>query len=338
MSGYAELKRQVSDAGLLDRDPLYYLVKFPATIALYAGAVALTVLGPSVWLQLAGAVLLAFALGQGGLLMHDTCHRQTNRPGRANDLLCLLTAPVLLGISSEWWMSKHNAHHSHPNQIGRDPDIEIGLAFTSEQAREARGFVRLVVKYQAYLFFPLLLFEAFHLKLASVKFLLRNRSKNRTAEAVLLVAHNAGLVVFAVFVLGPVWGAAYIVLCHALIGLYLGSIFAPNHKGMEVLPEDSKLDFLVRQVITARNVRGSRFRDLWYGGLNYQIEHHLFPNMPRNKLSKAQAIVQTYCREHGIPYHETGMFRSFVELLRGLHASSAPLREVVRPSAAEGEA
>jgi Fatty acid desaturase len=79
-----------------------------------------------------------------------------------------------------------------------------------------------------------------------------------------------------------------------MLGLYLGSVFAPNHKGMPILSRDDDSDFLRRQVLTARNVRGGRLTDLLLGGLNYQIEHHLFPSMPRPSLRRAQPLVHAY--------------------------------------------
>ncbi|MCH7800907.1 MAG: fatty acid desaturase, partial [Chloroflexi bacterium] len=88
-----------------------------------------------------------------------------------------------------------------------------------------------------------------------------------------------------------------------------------------------EMDFLRRQVLTARNVKGHPITDLWYGGLNYQIEHHLFPNMPRNNLKEAQKIIRVFCEEHSISYHETGVVQSVKEILQYLHQESAPLRE-----------
>jgi len=79
-------------------------------------------------------------------------------------------------------------------------------------------------------------------------------------------------------------------------------------------------------VLTSRTIKGSLLVDFWYGGLNYQIEHHLFPTMPRNKLRKAQAIVKAFCKEHAIAYHETTMLQSYCEILHCLHQVSAPLR------------
>ena len=112
----------------------------------------------------------------------------------------------------------------------------------------------------------------------------------------------------------------------AVFGLYMGSAFAPNHKGMPVVPRDVTLDFLRRQVLTSRNVRGGWFTDQLLGGLNYQVEHHLFPNMPRGNLRRAQAIVRQYCAERAIQYTETSLFGSYAMALRHLHALGAPLR------------
>jgi fatty acid desaturase len=102
--------------------------------------------------------------------------------------------------------------------------------------------------------------------------------------------------------------------------MYLGCAFAPNHKGMPVLSADDDTDFLRRQVITARNVRGGWLVDFLLGGLNYQIEHHLFPSMPRRSLRRAQLIIRAYCLQHGLPYVETGLFDSYRQALRYLHA------------------
>jgi fatty acid desaturase len=80
-------------------------------------------------------------------------------------------------------------------------------------------------------------------------------------------------------------------------------------------------------VLTSRNVRGSRLVDFALGGLNYQIEHHLFPSMPRPSLRRAQPLVRAFCAERRLAYSESSVFGSFVEALRHLHAAGAPLRQ-----------
>jgi fatty acid desaturase len=114
-----------------------------------------------------------------------------------------------------------------------------------------------------------------------------------------------------------------------LFGLYLGCCFAPNHKGMPILEEGKEPDYLRRQVLTSRNVRGSRVVDFLMGGLNYQIEHHLFPSMPRPSLRRAQPLVRAFCAERGVSYSESSVVGSYGEALRHLHQAGVPLRPAV---------
>jgi fatty acid desaturase len=128
-------------------------------------------------------------------------------------------------------------------------------------------------------------------------------------------------------VLSPGKAVLFLAVHQGLFGVYLGCTFAPNHKGMPTLTEDDQLDYLRRQVLTSRNVRGGRLVDVALGGLNYQIEHHLFPNMPTPNLRRAQPIVRAYCSELGVAYEQTGLLASYAQALRRLHEVGAPLRE-----------
>jgi fatty acid desaturase len=104
----------------------------------------------------------------------------------------------------------------------------------------------------------------------------------------------------------------------------MGCSFAPNHKGMPVLTGAEDLDYVQRQVLTSRNVRGHRLTDFVLGGLNYQIEHHLFPNMPRPNLRRAHPVIRNFCAEHDLPFVETSLPASYRLVLHHL-------REVGRP-------
>src|SRR5205823_1058138 len=153
---------------------------------------------------------------------------------------------------------KHNRHHANPNHEDEDPDIDIpALAFTTEQANAKHGLTRWVARHQAWLFFPLLCFEALMLRVSSVQALLRRELKHVTLEAI---------------------------------------------------------------------VRGGRWVDFLLGGLNYQIEHHLFPSMPRPNLRHAQILVNQFCARRDIPYSECGLLSSYAQVLRHLHAVGADLR------------
>jgi fatty acid desaturase len=329
-SDYAELSRRIKQAGLLRRRPAYYAAKSAATAGLLAaGWTAFLLLGDS-WWQLVTTVFLAFAFTQVAFLGHDAGHRQIFGTRRANGLLGLVLGNLLIGVSYSWWVGKHNRHHSNPNHTDLDPDVTIGvLAFTAAQASDKRGLVRAVVRYQAYLFFPLLLLEAGHLHVASIKAVLGGRERLDRVEALLLLVHAGAYVAMLLLVLSPLRAAAFLLLQQGLFGLYLGCCFAPNHKGMPMLQAGKEPDYLRRQVLTSRNVRGSRVVDFLMGGLNYQIEHHLFPSMPRPNLRRAQPLVRAFCTERGVSYRESSVFGSYGEALRHLHQAGAPLRPAV---------
>jgi fatty acid desaturase len=326
-SDYAELLRGVKLAGLLDRRRGYYLTKIAVTAALLAAGWATFVLLGDSWWQLAVAGFLAFVFTQIGFIGHDAGHRQIFQSRRANYLVGLVHGNLAIGLSYGWWVDKHNRHHAHPNQEGKDPDIGIGaLAFTASQAQAKRGVTRFIARHQKYLFFPLVLLEAVQLHVSSIRALAKRGLRHRSWEALLLGLHLAGYLAAVALVLSPVKAAVFILVQQALFGLYLGCSFAPNHKGMPVLGPDDETDFLRRQVLTARNVRGGPVVDFLLGGLNYQIEHHLFPSMPRPNLRRSQALIRAFCHLHGVAYYETTLLRSYAQALGHLHSVGRLLR------------
>jgi len=326
-SEYAELSRQVKEAGLLERRPGYYAWKFAVTIGLLAAGWAAFVVAGNSWWQLAVAAFLAVAFTQIGFLGHDAAHRQIFGTRRASYVAGVLLGNLGIGLSCGWWVDKHNRHHAHPNTEDADPDIAVGaLAFTAAQARTSRGAARLAYRYQAYLFFPMLLGEAVSLHVASIRALASQASRHRSWEAALLAAHVAGYLTAVLLVLPPVKAVVFIVVQQGLFGLYLGCSFAPNHKGMPILGAADQCDFLRRQAITSRNVRGGWLTDFALGGLNYQIEHHLFPSMPRPSLRHSQALIEAFCQQRGVPYCQASLVGSYSQALRHLHAIGRPAR------------
>ena len=326
MGEYAELKRLVKEKGLLEKQPGYYTYKIFLTLGMLAGSIALMFVLGSHWLQLLNAVLLAFVFTQIGFIGHDAGHQQVFRVPWKNEIINLVVN-FLLGVSRTWWVDKHNRHHSNPNQLRLDPDTFIPvLAFSEDQALSRHGFYGLVVRYQAYLFIPMLCLEGLGVRLASLQYMLRKKVKYSFAEPLLAGLSLIPLLGLPFYLMSPWQAVLFLLINQMLFGLYSASVFAPNHKGMPILEDDSRMDFIHRQVLTARNVKSHPLTDFWYGGLNYQIEHHLFSTAPRNRLRKLQKIVRSFCEERSIAYHETGVLRSYAEILRNLHSVSAPLR------------
>jgi fatty acid desaturase len=336
-SDYAGLSRQIRAAQLLERARWHYAWRISATALFFVACwFAVAAVGNS-WFVLVAAGVLGLASTQVAFLGHDGGHQQI-AASRAGNTIVGLLAGTLTGLSMGWWADKHNRHHANPNKEEHDPDIDEGvLVFTTTHAANRTGrLARLITAYQAVLFFPLLTLEGLNLHVASATWLAQTRTARlRRTEITLFVVHIAGYLGGALLVLTPLHALAFVAVHQAVFGLYMGCSFAPNHKGMPIIGASEKLDFLRRQVLTSRNVRGGWFVDELLGGLNYQIEHHLFPNMPRPHLRRAQRVVRQYCAEQRIAYTETGLFNSYAVALRYLHSLGAPLR-AARGSAETG--
>jgi len=324
-SDFARLSRRVARAGLLERRPGYYAARTAAVAALFAGGWTLFALAGDTWWQLPVAVLLAVAFAQVALLAHDLAHGQVLRSRRASRNAGYLAGNLAIGLGYGWWAEKHTRHHANPNHEDHDPDVAPQVLVWSErQAGQTRGLTRLVARHQAWLFFPLLTLEGLNLHVSSLRSL--RRVKNRGVEALLLILHDAAYLAAVFTVLSPGRALAFLAVHQACFGVYLGCVFAPNHKGMPMLTGADRPDFLRRQVLTSRNVGGGRLLDAALGGLNHQIEHHLFPSMPTPSLRRARPIVRAYCRQLGVPYTECGLIASWGQALRHLHAVGRSLR------------
>ena len=332
-SDFAPLVRAVRDAGLLERRRIAYAVRGSLTLASYAAICLVIVMVGNSWYQLINAAVFGLAWGQLAFLGHDAGHQAIFTRRRSNDALGRLLGNLLVGLSYGWWLDTHNRHHANPNHEDQDPDIGDGvLAFTMAQAAKRTGPVSgFIARRQAWLFFPLLTLEGISLHVDSVVAVKTDqfrsaRGGTRRFEAIGLVVHACLYVALLLLVMSPEKAVAFAAVHQAVWGVYMGSTFAPNHKGMPIVAPDQHLDFLRRQVLTSRNVRGGLLTDFLLGGLNYQIEHHLFPNMPRASLRHAQPLVRAHCEKLGLPYCEASLVGSYKAALTHLSAMGAPLR------------
>jgi fatty acid desaturase len=325
---YAELKRLVEASGLLKPQTGYFVTKIVVNaVLLGVGVFALRLVGLSPWWWWADVVFLSFVFVQIALLGHDVAHLQFIRAGRVNMALAFILGNLLVGVSRAWWKHNHDAHHARPNDLAHDPNVNIiFLACSPEQALTRPGWVRWIIRHQVALLLPIFCLEFFSMHQQSIQYALRRRPGCTRAELPLLVGHCVLYGTVLVGALGLSGALAFALVHHALTGLYMATIFAPNHKGMPLAPTfHVASEFLREQVLTARNIRGNRFIDSMYGGLNYQIEHHLFPSMPRNNLRRARPIVQRYCELHDVAYRETSFLESWREIIAHFGAVSRAL-------------
>ena len=316
---FTELAKAVGASGFMRRRYGYYWIRLIAAPLVIAIALAAFVMIGDTWWQLLIAAALAVIFTQVAMLGHDAAHRQIFRSGRWNDWTTLIIGNLLVGMSYGWWQHKHTRHHANPNKIGSDPDIDLPvISVTPAQAdHRSRGPLGWVMAHQGVFFFPILLLEGLSLHASSVRRVLSPEPLHRrAAEISFLSIRLAGYVTLVFLILSPGIAFAFLGVQLGLFGFYMGMSFAPNHKGMPLVPKELKLDFLRRQVLMSRNIAGSRAIDILMGGLNYQIEHHLFPSMPRPHLRAASPMIAEYCRAHGVPYTQTGLWESYRIVVR----------------------
>ena len=322
-SEYAELKRRIKAQGLLQKQPLHYAGLALPIIGLLALGIAVLVLVDSLWIQLLNAAFLAFVFTQISFLGHDAAHRQIFRSTHANNIAGTMFWNVFLGTSNRAFIYRHNRHHARSNEIGNDPDADLFVFSLSEQqARGRRGPLRFLVRYQL-LLLPLFALEMIVMRYAAYRFFILRHAKYPPAEVLLSALSLIAYLALPYYALGLGQAVLVILVHQLLLGLYIGSVIAANHKGMPFWDEDRPLDFLRQQVLTSRNVKSGALTDFWYGGLNYQIEHHLFPSLPRYNLRAAQVIIRRFCHEQGIAYSEASPRQSYADIFQALRAVSA---------------
>jgi fatty acid desaturase len=310
---YSALLHTVRNLGLLRKRTGFYWMMFSILVVATGGAVTGFVLLGDSWYQLLIAGALGIILTQFAFLAHEASHRQVFESGKANDAAGRVLANLFVGISYSWWMTKHSRHHANPNVVGKDPDIDPDvIRFNEKDASEVNWLTSFITRRQGYLFFPLLTLEGLNLHMHGFRTVFGKGKVDKRWLEITMLSTRITLYVAAIFYFLPLGMAfAFIGVQLAVFGVYMGAAFAPNHKGMPQLPHESKVDFLRRQVLTSRNIRGGTVMDTFMGGLNYQVEHHLFPNMARPNLRKAQEITKEYCQTHNILYTETSLMESY---------------------------
>jgi fatty acid desaturase len=207
------------------------------------------------------------------------------------------------------------------------------LAWTLKMAESAKDskMGRLLIRWQAVFYFPVLLFARLAWAHQSWVFVWggfgehsvqgaaidKKTMKYPTAEKALLVLHYIGL--FSIMSYMPFLNAvSYFFLAQTSCGLFLATVFGLGHNGMSVYPANQRPDFWKLQVTTTRNVTSNWFVDWFCGGLQYQVDHHLFPMLPRHNLKVVHELVASFCKEQGVTYHEASMMDGTIEVLQHL--------------------
>lgn len=342
LADFRALRADMKVAGMFRASAPYYAWKVTSTLALGATAAACLLTardtvsgavaaGPAA----SAAVVLALFWQQCGWLAHDFCHHQVCAWRPANNAAGLALGNLAQGFSVAWWKGKHNQHHASPNELAGpgstaalDPDIDtLPLLAWSPAVVDALppgAPERALLRVQHWLFLPILLAARLAWAAQSVTTvadLARARAPGAVVEVASLGAHYALYLGAAFLALPPLSAAAWALGAQAACGLLLALVFVQSHNGMEVYTTTH--DFVTAQAVSTRDISPGLWADWFTGGLNYQIEHHLFPGLPRHNLGLAAPRVAALFAKHSLEYEACGMAmgtRRVMQTLAGIAA------------------
>lgn len=318
---YADLRQLVMKNKILDRSYGYYLLMIIFVIGGYFISAYNLIIQSSTSTLIMWALIFSFFVVQIGGLLHDAGHRTIAKSSIWNDALGYFCG-ALVALAYGGWKVKHNKHHAHPNQEDEDPDVEIPFSFTEDRYKGRGGVIGFIRKHQAYLYYPFGTLAWLTLRTNGYTHFKTNFKKSMIPE---IISFIIALIVWFVlpFIFFPIQKALLLfAIVNTATGFYLFNIFAPNHKGMPQLGKGVRISFIEQQVLTSRNVKGHWLTDFIYMGLNYQIEHHLFPNTPRNKLNKITPFVLAFCKKRKLDYTSVGVIESNKIILSELNKIS----------------
>jgi fatty acid desaturase len=313
----------MAKANMFSSSKVYYAYKIGSNVAILAISILLLAyfLNP-VTLVLSAAAMALF-WQQCGWLAHDFLHHQVFADRKWNNFFGYIIGNLAQGFAVSWWKNKHNLHHAAPNVVEFDTDIQTlpFLAWSEKMIdHELDGLPDFLVRNQKYVYWPLLC-------VARISWLIQSllwpvfHQKKRYMEAVPLVLHWAWylFVLHRYLTLGQ--AVVFFVLSQCLCGFLLGVVFTLGHNGMDVFgkTEFHNSDFINVQLATTRDVTGPLFVHWFMGGLDYQLEHHIWPSVPRHNLSRVrEAYLQPFCESYGLKMKLTSFFPGLAETVARL--------------------
>ena len=310
------LRRELESRGLTKKTPVPVIAHLAVSACVAIAGCVLTWL-PLAWpFRVAGVLISVLGMISVGTNSHTSSHRGTSDKNWLNEALTFFGYPLFLGLSAtSWWQRHVVVHHPAPNVVGVDGDCDLypWFALTRDEVERATGWRRFYFEKVQFWFFPLaMLINSFHMQLTGWKHVVRNlrdpqkRSSKHAIDLACLFGHY--VLWFAIPIAFFPWKVVVVgyVARMLLMSYAMFAVLAPGH-----FPEDAqrlkgdhrKADFLMLQAACSVNFDGGLLAKWTCSGLQYQVEHHLFPTLSHVQLEKAAPIVREFCERNGLPYN-----------------------------------
>jgi len=345
------LRQELLRRGLFETDVGYYVKLCTWYAALFFGSLYLTIMRPSVTEHMIGAVLMGAFWQQIAFFGHDIGHNGVSHV-RKNDLWWgIVIGNITGGVSLGWWKRSHNVHHVVCNSIENDPDIQhmpifavtpeiFGEFWSTYHQKQVitDTIARALVSFQHFLYYPVMAFARFNLYAQSYILLLsKEKVDHKGLELATLAFFSTWFSAMVMFCLGS-WQerVAYLCLSHNLAGILHVQItlshFAEDTYHGNAYNDDTD-EWFRMQCKTTLNVDCPEYMDWFHGGLHLQIEHHLYPRLPRHNLREAQKLVKALCKKWDIEYKELSFTDGNIRVYNCLKEAAMEARKLEKGDA-----
>ncbi|XP_051885199.1 acyl-CoA 6-desaturase isoform X3 [Pristis pectinata] len=260
---------------------------------------------------------------QSGWLQHDFGHLSVFRKTKWNHLLHKFLIGHMKGASGNWWNHRHFQHHAKPNIFNKDPDVNMLKVFVLGNTQPVE-FGKKKIKYLPYnhqheYFFligpPLLIPVYFYIQIMMTMITRRDWVDLAWATTYYIRYFNTYIPFYGFF--GSI---LFVLFVRFIESHWFVWVTQMNHIPMEIDNEKYK-DWLTMQLDSTCNIEQSFFNDWFSGHLNFQIEHHLFPTMPRHNYYKIAPLVKSLCDKHGLNYQVKPLSQGFKDIIGSLKKS-----------------
>lgn len=269
-----------------------------------------------------GALAICFVLAQFAFLGHDAGHGSIHHSVFWNNTMGHFCMTVVTGLAFTEWYSRHQAHHRHCQDETLDPDMDVSLlvSLTDRSLQSKSPLGRFLTRHQHVHVWFLSLFFAHSQRHLSQWGVLKE-PRRFWKDLLPLALHFALWWAVPVAAMGvdPARAVWVYVLPLFFMGPYLAALFWLNHIGMPLVRSDASWSFLEHQALTSRTVLSPKSMDWFFGGLNYQIEHHLYPKVPSFRLRRVQPTVQQRFAHETLAYNGVGFVQAVQHIATHFH-------------------
>ncbi|XP_034979291.2 acyl-CoA (8-3)-desaturase [Zootoca vivipara] len=321
---FRELHSTVKRSGLLKASyPFFTFMFLHAFLIDIASWLVIWYFGKTWTPFLIGVALFTIAQIQYGFLQHDLGHVSVFQKPKWNRLAHHIVAGVLKGGPPSWWNHMHNQHHAKPNCFRKDPDLNmhpllfsLGKPLSEELGKKKKKYMPYQHQHKYFALLAPMTFVIF-VQLIIIRFAIQRK---KWMEFAFIVFYNIRVCLMFVPLMGFKSFMAFYWLARFLESTWFLWVSQMNHIPMTI-DYDKNLDWVSAQLAATCDVDQSLFNDWYTGHLNFQIEHHLFPTMPRHNYWKVAPLVKSLCAKHGVKYQCKPLLTAFADILHTLKES-----------------